>query len=293
MKITPVKGRPMLHWVGKRPLDTVSAYPAQLVETYNVENPEKEPTYDKFKNGPNLLFHGDNKEILSTLLVQGFRGKIDLIYIDPPFASGADYVRKVKLRGEQKDLEAEGHSIIEQTQYADIWANDNYLQFMFERLILLRELLADNGSIYVHCDWRMNSYLRLVLDEIYEKNNFLNEIVWYYGGPSSVKTNFPRKHDTIFSFSKTPSYLFNQQRGELPSYLYERAKKDSDGRLWVDQNLGKLTNQRIKKMKDEGRIFETKTGGWRRKQYLDEMEGSQIDDVWEIPIINSQANALC
>ena len=280
----------MLHWVGKRPIDTISNYPAQLVDTYNVENPEQEPSYDKFKDGPNLLFHGDNKEILSTLLVQGFRGKIDLIYIDPPFASGADYVRKVALRGKKEDLDAEGHSVIEQTQYTDIWANDNYLQFMYERLILMRELLTDNGSIYVHCDWRMNSYLRLVLDEIYEKNNFLNEIVWYYGGPSSVKTNFPRKHDTILSFSKTPSHLFNQQRGELPSYLYERAKKDSDGRLWVDQNLGKLTEQTIKKMKDEGRIFETKTGGLRRKQYLDEMEGSQIDDVWEIPIINSQAN---
>ena len=96
MKITPVKGRPMLHWVGKRTIDTVNAYPAQLVETYDVENPEKEPTYDRFKNGPNLLFHGDNKEILSTLLVQGFRGKIDLIYIDPPFASG----RRLCAKGE-------------------------------------------------------------------------------------------------------------------------------------------------------------------------------------------------
>ena len=140
MKIKPVKGRPMLHWVGKRPIDTISNYPAQLIDSYNVENPEKEPTYDKFKNGPNLLFHGDNKEILSTLLVQGFRGKIDLIYIDPPFASGADYVRKVALRGKKENLEAEGYSVIEQTQYTDIWANDNYLQFMYERLILMHEL---------------------------------------------------------------------------------------------------------------------------------------------------------
>ena len=107
MKIKPVKGRPMLNWVGKRPIDTISNYPAQLVDSHNVENPEKEPSYDKFKDGPNLLFHGDNKEVLSTLLVQGFRGKIDLIYIDPPFDSGADYVRTVKLRGEQKDLESE------------------------------------------------------------------------------------------------------------------------------------------------------------------------------------------
>jgi len=102
MKITPVKGRAMLQWVGKRPIDTVSNYPAQLVETTErnwVGGQETEPTYERFRSGPNLLFHGDNKEILSTLLVNGFRDKIDLIYIDPPFASGADYVRKVKLRG--------------------------------------------------------------------------------------------------------------------------------------------------------------------------------------------------
>ena len=178
MKITPVKGKPMLHWVGKRTIDTVNAYPAQLVETYNVENLEKEPTYDRFKDGPHLLFHGDNKEILSTLLVQGFRGKIDLIYIDPPFASGADYVRKVKLRGRKENLEAEGHSVIEQTQYTDIWANDNYLQFMYERLSLMRELLSEKGSLYLHCDWRMNSYLRLAMDEIFGKSNFLNLVTW-------------------------------------------------------------------------------------------------------------------
>ncbi len=136
MKIKSVKGRPMLHWVGKRPIDTVNAYPAQLVDSYNVENPEKEPSYDNFKDGPNLLFHGDNKEILSTLLAHGFRGKIDLIYIDPPFASGADYVRKVELRGAKVSLEGEEHSNIEKVQYMDIWTNDNYLQFMFERLIV-------------------------------------------------------------------------------------------------------------------------------------------------------------
>ena len=93
MKITPVKGRPMLHWVGKHPIDHVDYYPEQLVEVCDVENPEAELTYKNFLSGPNLVFQGDNKEILSTLLVQGFRGKVDLIYIDPPFASGADYPR--------------------------------------------------------------------------------------------------------------------------------------------------------------------------------------------------------
>ncbi len=211
MKIKPVKGRPMLHWVGKRPIDTISNYPAQLVDTYNVENAEKEPNYDKFKDGPNLLFHGDNKEILSTLLVQGFRGKIDLIYIDPPFASGADYVRKVALRGKKEKLEAEGHTIAEQIQYSDIWANDTYLQFMYERLTLMRELLSNNGAIYVHCDWRMNSYLRLVLDEIFGEFNFRNEIVWrkYGGHKNTAKLKFTTENDTLLFYSLTDRYTFN------------------------------------------------------------------------------------
>ena len=146
LKITPIKGRPMLHWVGKKPLDVVRHFPAQLRETVGVENPPTEPSYKEFiKSNYNLLLHGDNKEILSSLLIAGFRGKVDLIYIDPPFDSGADYVRRVKLRGQSNKLEGEGHTSIEQVQYEDIWANDNYLQFMYERLILMRELLSDKG----------------------------------------------------------------------------------------------------------------------------------------------------
>ena len=227
----------MLHWVGKRPIDTISNYPAQLVDTYNVENPEKEPTYNKFKDGPNLLFHGDNKEILSTLLVQGFRGKIDLIYIDPPFDSGADYVRKVKLRGEQKDLESEGHSIVEQTQYADIWANDNYLQFMFERLILMRELLSEKGSIYLHCDWHKSHHLRLLLDEVFGEGNFVNEIIWKYNWASTVKKKFSQKHDTIFWYAKSAeNWIFNLDEMREP-YTEEQLKgykHDEDGYYTLD-----------------------------------------------------------
>ena len=234
MKIKPVKGRPMLHWVGKRPIDTISNYPAQLVDTYNVENPEKEPSYDKFKDGPNLLFHGDNKEILSTLLVQGFRGKIDLIYIDPPFASGADYVRKVALRGKKGDLEAEGHSVIEQTQYADIWANDNYLQFMYERLILMRELLSDKGSLYLHCDWHKNHYLRMLLDEVFGNDNFHNEIIWQRSSSGkTISRNFSRDTDTIFWFSKSDNYTLNSVFKPLSSTtkaMYTRDDEDGRGK---------------------------------------------------------------
>ncbi len=133
----------MLHWVVKKPLDVVRHFPAQLCETVGVDNPPAEPSYEAFvEGGYNLLFHGDNKEILSSLLIAGFRGKIDLIYIDPPF----DYVRKVRLRGQSARLEGEGHTAIEQAQYEDIWANDNYLQFMYERLILMRNRSTRKGA---------------------------------------------------------------------------------------------------------------------------------------------------
>ena len=256
MKIKPVKGRPMLHWVGKRPIDTISNYPAQLIDSYNVENPDKEPTYDRFKEGPNLLFHGDNKEILSTLLVQGFRGKIDLIYIDPPFASGADYVRKVALRGQGKVLEAEGHSVTEQTQYTDIWANDTYLQFMYERLILMQELLSDKGSIYVHCDWHVNAYIRLVLDEVF--GNFRDEIIWFYpnSGLKAKSKKFHQVHDVLFHFTKSNDFIWNEQRepfddGKVkrqPMRKYNSATKkadvvrDRDGKILYVEVVDKLVN---------------------------------------------------
>ena len=260
MKITPVKGRPMLHWVGKRPIDTVNSYPAQLVETYNVENPEKEPTYNRFTDGPDLLFHGDNKEILSTLLVQGFRGKIDLIYIDPPFDSGADYARKVKLRGEKEDLEAEGHSVIEQTQYSDIWANDNYLQFMYERLILMRELLSEKGSLYLHCDWHKSHQLRCLLDEVFNHENFVNEIIWCYTGPSRKNRFFPRKHDTIFFYgNRKDNIIFNADEIKIPykkqrtgtskgsAFLQDDYEMDEEGKVpedwWELTTVGRKQNE--------------------------------------------------
>ena len=227
MKIKPVKGRPMLHWVGKRPIDTVSNYPAQLIDTYNVETPEKEPTYNGFKNGPNLLFHGDNKEILSTLLVQGFRGKIDLIYIDPPFASGADYVRKVALRGKKEKIQAEEYSIHEQIQYTDIWANDTYLQFMYERLILMHELLSRKGSIYLHCDPTMSHALKLIMDEVFGQDNFQREIIWRIGWISGYKSkakNWIRNHDTIFFYTKDKgNFTFNK---EYIPYADDYARRD-------------------------------------------------------------------
>ena len=267
MKITPVKGRPMLHWVGKRPIDTVNAYPAQLVETHNVETPEKEPTYDKFLDGPNLVFHGDNKEILSTLLVQGFRGKIDLIYIDPPFDSGADYVRKVKLRGKKEELEAEGHSVIEQKQYSDIWANDNYLQFMYERLVLIQELLSEKGSLYLHCDWHKSHHLRLVLDEVFGPDNFQREIIWRIGWISGFKTkakNWIRNHDTIYFYTKDKdNFIFNKEYIPYADDYVRRdgSKPEGEGYpiedTWNCNDIDRMDSIQIMSFSGEKTGFET------------------------------------
>ena len=184
--IQRAKGRPMLSWVGKKPLTTITAYPAQLVESFSPAVPSgytQEP--DIWEKWPSqfrktgLLFHGDNKDILAYLLVNGFRGQIDLIYIDPPFDSGADYVRKVHLRGlkDTSDFEEGNYSIGEQIQYTDIWVNDTYMQFIYDRVLLLKEVLSEDGFIVLHMNTNRVHYIKLILDEVFEQSNFRNEIV--------------------------------------------------------------------------------------------------------------------
>lgn len=215
--IETLKGRPLLKWVGKKPLEYVQGYPTQLIELFNPENKKTTiniPKYSELeKNWHNLLFHGDNKEVLATLLELGFRGKVDLIYIDPPFASNKDYMRKVELRG-LKDLgriEEDSESIIQQTMYEDIWKRDEYFQFMYERLILLKELLAETGSIYVHLDYRMVHYIKVIMDEIFGEENLINEITWSYktgGIPEDI--GYSKKHDTILFYGKSKNITFNR-----------------------------------------------------------------------------------
>lgn len=148
-------------------------------------------------------------------LLKEFRGKVDLIYIDPPFDSKADYKKKIKVKGKEVKNDS---TTFEEKQYGDIWANDDYLQFMYERLILLRELLSDTGSIYLHCDWHKSHHLRCLMDEVFgnggsdgKTEGFKNEIVWGYRTGGTSKNTFARKHDTIFLYSKKSDYLFNVQ----------------------------------------------------------------------------------
>ena len=204
VKLTEAKGRPMLHWVGKRPLDYVTAFPAQQVEKFQPRGGE-EPA--------NLLLHGDNKDVLAWLLANGYRGKVDLVYIDPPFDSGADYIRQVELRGVKiRNLEGEGHTLGEQIQYTDIWANDTFLQFIYERLLLMKELLANDGSIYLHCDWHKNHYLRLLLDEVFDPERFISEVIWQRTASHNDPGRYGVIHDTIFFYSKNPVYIWNKPK---------------------------------------------------------------------------------
>lgn len=243
--ITQAKGRPLLHWAGKRPIESVQFYPAQEKEVYG----------DKSASDFNKLFWGDNLQVLSHLLKE-YRGKVDLIYIDPPFDSAADYVKKISIRGEK--IKGIQQSLLEEVQYSDMWDKDEFLQFIYERLLLMKELLADTGSIYLHCDSHKNAYIRVLLDEVFGEGNFRNEIIWHYhdkfatGGKS-----FDRNHDTIFHYSKGPKFTGNPIR---------IAKEETTRRALRKKVGGKTVNV----LDDEG------------NKVYGEFSDKNVDDVWDI-----------
>ncbi len=164
----------------------------------------------------NRLIYGDNLLAMAALLAgddttPSLRGKVDLIYIDPPFDSKADYRTKVTLPGLELEQKP---TVIEQFAYSDTWSDGtaSYLAMITPRLILMRELLADTGSIYVHLDWHVGHYVKVILDEVFGKSNLRNEIVWCYNGPGSPgMRQFNRKHDAIYWYSKTGNWKFNDR----------------------------------------------------------------------------------
>ncbi len=161
------------------------------------------------KDWKNKLIWGDNKLIMSSLIKQGWAGKINLIYIDPPFFTGADFTIRTKLGNDRIEKEP---SIIEERAYKDTWSNGiaSYLTYMYERLVLMRELLAENGSIYVHLDYHVGHYVKVMMDEIFGYENFRNEIVWNKGfrGTESKKI-YQHSHDIILWYSKGSNYIWN------------------------------------------------------------------------------------
>jgi len=227
------------------------------------------------KDWMNRLIYGDNLLAMQALLsgdpgsgLESMRGKIDLIYIDPPFDSKADYRTKVTLPG--VDLEQKP-TVIEQFAYADTWKDGtvSYLKMLYPRLALMRELLSDKGSIYVHIDWHVGHYVKILMDDIFGKENFRNEIIWYYSTLGRPNDRFAQKHDTIFCYGKTQNSFFNEKDARVP-YSEEYIKSH------------------FRDVDDQGRSCRKRFDAGKWRTYYPE-EGMIPNDVWEIPYENSMS----
>ena len=301
-----IKGFPELRWTGKRPYRSTQYYPAQLRERYGEE-----------KDGwINKIFWGDNLQVMSHMLKE-YRGKIDLIYIDPPFDSKADYKKKIEIKGVGK-AETDSTSF-EEKQYGDIWTNDEYLQFMYERIILLRELMSSSGNIFVHCDWHKSSYLRIICDEVFGNNNFVNEIIWKRkGGSSNPSKQLDVATDTILWYRKTELAIFNAQFSkdspETQQYIEERFNNvDENGRRFMKSpivspnyrenliyeykgytppaNGWSISRELMEKWDADGKLYFPERGNRiYRKIFLDEYPGQPVSNIWtDIFVINPMA----
>jgi DNA modification methylase len=328
--IARAKGRPMLSWVGKKPLGRVTAFPAQAIERFSATSalhptpPQGLGSADWSKWPQHLpqgglLYHGDNKEVLAHLLANGFRGQVKLIYIDPPFDSGADYVRKVQLRGPKGTIKIDGedYALGEQVQYTDIWSNDNYLQFMYERLLMLKELLSEDGALYLHCDWNKTHHLRCLLEEVFGVDGFRNEIIWQRVAARSDSTTYNHIHDVVMYCTNGPDYVWNQQHHAYnEDYLEVKyARKDAAGRRYRLDNITspnprpnmtyewmghpppdkgwRYSKGTMQRLHDEGRIWypDEKQKRPQLIRYLDEAEGVPLRSIWtDINPVNSQAD---
>ena len=264
----------------------------------------------------NRLIYGDNLLAMAALLAgdehtPSLRGKIDLQYVDPPFDSKADYRTKITLPG--GDVEQKP-TVIEQFAYSDTWADGtaSYLAMIVPRLCLMRELASEQGSVYVHLDWHVAHYAKLVLDEVFGKENFHNEIIWKSAPGHSDAALLGISHNNIFLYSKTPQPVWNSQYVDYDQEYLEQhyQKRESDGRRFEDQDLTayglqgggydytwkgqhklwRCPLETMQKLEADKRIYYTRNGLARYKRYLDEMAGMPLSDLWvDIPRINSQA----
>jgi adenine-specific DNA-methyltransferase len=284
----------------------------------------------------NRLIYGDNLLCMAALLAgddntPSLRGEIDLIYNDPPFDSKADYRTKIMLPGVGSGtgvspVRSETHgrdaratmdveqkpTVIEQFAYSDTWADGtaSYLAMIVPRLCLMRELLSDRGSIYVHLDWHVGHYVKLMLDEIFGKDSLINEIPWQRVYAHNDSKRYGRVHDTLFFYAKSPAYIFNTQYEPYSEkYLGMYSMDDGNGRKYkVENTLGpggrgvtynwnghtrawRYSKVNMQKLHDTGLLYYTNSGFPKKKVYLDEMPGKPIQDIWvDINVIAGQAN---
>jgi adenine-specific DNA-methyltransferase len=293
---------------GKKTAPVRIALPFQTIETVNESAADRQKNLELFTNNRqtewrNRLIWGDKKYVLPSLLPE-FAGKVNLIYIDPPFNVGADFSFKATIPDNPETEEDETiefikqPNLIEQKAYRDTWGKGltSYLGWFYESASILRELLKDNGSIYVHLDYRLTHYIKVILDELFGYDNFRNQIIWKRGkmkGAKAVGYQYGRNHDTILLYSKSSEWIYNRQYIDYEDeYVQQRyTKDDNDGRgPYTDQPIGTRSAESLKKLRQEGRIFKTTGGTERVKFYLSDMPGIALDDVWlDIDEVNSMA----
>lgn len=271
-------------------------------------------------NSDNMIIHGECVSACAYLNEQGI--KVDLVYIDPPFASGADYAKKIYIRRNplvakvikqaEQELEDDELKAFEEKMYGDIWDKEKYLNWMYENLMAIRSVMSENASIYVHLDYHIGHYVKILLDEIFGEDNFRNEIIWKRSTAHSDAEFYGNNFDCIYFYTKSQDdYNFNtifQPYDE--SYIARFTQTDENGRKWESGNLTakglsgggydytykgcrslwRMPIETMKKMDEEGRLHFTKNGGIRSKVYLDELPGMPSQAMWlDIKPINSQA----
>lgn len=207
---------------------------------------------DASQAAQNLVLHGECLSACAYLKAQNIQ--VDLVYIDPPFASGADYAKKVyirrnpklaeKIAAAEQQMELEELRAFEEKMYGDIWNKEDYLNWMFENLMAIKSVMSDTASIYVHLDWHIGHYVKILMDEVFGEDKFLNEIIYGYRIQGISKQNFPKKHDTLFYYSKTDEYVFNAKKEIVK---YEKPFIDTKK---LDANLNKLSDKDIEVITD-------------------------------------------
>jgi len=320
---------------GKKVTPVRIALPFQTIETVNESAQQRQKTLDFFAAEPaadfnsaawrNRLIWGDKKYVLPSLLPE-FAGKVNLIYIDPPFNVGSDFSFTATIADHPDTEENEETqfvkqpSIIEQKAYRDTWGKglDSYMQWFYETALLLKELLADDGSIYVHLDWHVCHYAKAVLDEVFGYNNFKNEIVWRRGNSHNDGNRFGIITDHIFYYTKSDKWTFNkifikrsneETNDEYP-HIDEKSKKRyksvsmnaaGQGESKVFGRYGLIKpppgthwrwhQERIDQAIKDEIIFFTKNGVPRYKQFADDIEGKQVQNLWfDFMALSSQAH---
>lgn len=267
--IAPARGQALLSFEGRRMPDQMPLFETIKVEEVRPPPSDQLPGIEQpaAVSGPNLLLHGDCLSACAYLKANNI--KVDLVYIDPPFASGANYAKKIYLRNGGKTTLAGAVTVGEEVMYSDIWQKEDYLNWLYERLLAIRQILSESGSIYVHLDWHIGHYVKVLLDEVFGEDDFIEEIVWSYGSPSGgrAKTGkLVKNHDYILHYAM--SY---DSRTENKIFLPYSQGYIDDWFKYTDEK-GRRYRQRMRKGDDGINFWEI--------QYLDESPGIPLSTVW-------------